>query len=344
MFVWRHALWLWSPGFFILSISEDGPAEYSRLFKSADFSKDPSVMPRPRASDSPSASWLLSSPLLKRWTKMNGVHQAFLFYLGLSLPCLVTGALEVYWEKMWAVIILLRVEKSFLSCWQDNSLMDPGRGSHFRLVGTLFIQCLNSSWNSRVGGGISVHKRRAWLMLNWHSFIGLHLGYLSYLSPGKTMLAAALTSVQPYFRHLHLLLSGKLSQICKVDIVVMALTKDILISLLKKVSENFLFFFWSGFFVFSVSKMSCLWSAFQWVQCNHRTHTSVAGRVSPSAMNTGRVHSSVLCPSLVCYWLLLLREEVLLTQTLSKFLKKIPALKGNRGNSSGSKKSLIFHL
>lgn len=35
---------------------------------------------------------------------------------------------------------------------QENSLMDPGRGSHFRLVGTLFIQRLNSSWNSRVGG------------------------------------------------------------------------------------------------------------------------------------------------------------------------------------------------
>ena len=106
-------------------------------------------------------------------------------------------------------------------------------------------------------GGISVHKRRAWLMLNWHSFIGLHLGYLSYFSPGKTMLVAALTSIQPYFRHLHHLLSGKLSQICKVDIVVMALTKDILISLLKKVSESFIFFFfWSGFFVFSMRKMS----------------------------------------------------------------------------------------
>lgn len=72
-------------------------------------------------------------------------------------------------------------------------------------------------------------------MLNWHSFIGFHLGYLSCFSPGKTVLAAALTSIQPYFRHLHLLLSGKLSHICKVDIVVMALTKDILISLLKKI-------------------------------------------------------------------------------------------------------------
>lgn len=62
--------------------------------------KIPSAMPRPRASDSSAASRLLSSPLSKRWTKMNGVHQAFLFYLGLFLPCLVTGALEVYWEKM----------------------------------------------------------------------------------------------------------------------------------------------------------------------------------------------------------------------------------------------------
>lgn len=100
------------------------------------------------------------------------------------------------------------------------------------------------------GGGVSVHKRRAWLMLNWHSFIGLHLGYLSYFSPGKTMLVAALTSIQPYFRHLHLLLSGKLSQICKVDNVVMALTKDILISLLKKVSESFIFFFFGLSFLF----------------------------------------------------------------------------------------------
>lgn len=83
-------------------------------------------------------------------------------------------------------------------------------------------------------GSVSVHDRRAWLMLNWHSFIGLHLGYLSYFSLGKTMLAAALTYVQSYFRHLHLVLSGKVSQICKVDIVVMALTKDILISLQKK--------------------------------------------------------------------------------------------------------------
>lgn len=84
-------------------------------------------------------------------------------------------------------------------------------------------------------------------MLNWHSFIGLHLGYLSYFSLGKTMLAAALTYVQSYFRHLHLVLSGKVSQICKVDIVVMALTKVILISLPKKVSESFLFFFGLGF-------------------------------------------------------------------------------------------------
>ena len=64
------------------------------------------------------------------------------------------------------------------------------------------------------------------------------------------MLVAALTSIQPYFRHLHLLLSGKLSQICKVDIVVMALTKDILISLLKKVSESFIFFFFGLSFLF----------------------------------------------------------------------------------------------
>lgn len=93
-------------------------------------------------------------------------------------------------------------------------------------------------------------------MVNWHSFIGLHPGYLAYFSLGKTMLAAALTYVQSYFRHSHLLLSGKASQICKVDIVVMALTKDILISLPKKVSESFLFFFGLGFFVFSMRKMS----------------------------------------------------------------------------------------
>ena len=43
------------------------------------------------------------------------------------------------------------------------------------------------------------------------------------------------------------MLSGKVSQICEVDIVVMALTKDILISLPKKVSESFPFFFGLGF-------------------------------------------------------------------------------------------------
>lgn len=63
-------------------------------------------------------------------------------------------------------------------------------------------------------------------------------------------------------------------------------------------------------------------------------------------MNTDQVHRLYFLPfcCCICYWLIDLREEILLTQTLSKFLKKIPALNGKRGSSRGSKKSLIFHL
>ena len=112
--------------------------------------KIPSVMPRPRASDSPSASRLLSSPLLKRWSRMNGVHQAFLFYLGLSLPCLVTGALEVYWEKVWAVVILLRVEKSCLSCCKRTAWWAPAEAAIF----VSLELCLFNAWTALGTAGL----------------------------------------------------------------------------------------------------------------------------------------------------------------------------------------------
>lgn len=72
-------------------LPEEGPAGIQAL-QSADFRKDsisdalirgPVTPPQP----------LSYFPLLKRVEQMNELSQAY--YLGLSLPCLVTGALEV---------------------------------------------------------------------------------------------------------------------------------------------------------------------------------------------------------------------------------------------------------
>lgn len=97
---------------------------------------------------------------------------------------------------------------------------------------------------------------------------------------------------------------------------------------------------------------------FSWEECHmHLNQVSESGAppravymshgegVAVNKLTQTRSTSSAFCPSSwACYWLIHLGEECLLTQTLSKFLKKISALKGNRGSSSGSKKSLIFHL
>lgn len=284
-----------------------------QALQSADFRKD-------SISDAPSeGQWLplslsrLLYPLLKRWSKMNGVHQAFLFYLGLSLPCLVTGALEVYWEKVWAVVILLRVERNPSWVVAREQLDGPRQrqpfSSHWNSVYSTLEQLLEQQgW-----GSVSVHKRWACLMLNWHSFYWFHLGYLSCFSPGKTVLAT-LTSIQPYFRHLHLLLSGKFNHICKVDIVVMALTKIFLYPCWKKLSESFLFMFWSGFLFLAWENVMSLIGVSEVEAQQGRTRHWLEECCSQQT-NTDRVHSSVLCPSLVCYWLMPLREEVLLTQT-----------------------------
>lgn len=115
---------------------------------------------------------------------------------------------------------------------QENSLINPSRGRRFCLIGNSPYSMLEQLLEQQDPGSVSVYKRQAWQMLNWHSFIGIHFGYFSYFSPGKTSLVAALSWIQSYFRHLHILLRGKQVRFeSKVDIAVIALTKDILIFL-----------------------------------------------------------------------------------------------------------------
>lgn len=58
-----------------------------------------------------------------------------------------------------------------------------------------------------------------------------------------------------------------------------------------------------------------------------------------------RPTSSTFCSfSCAAYWLIYLREEIPLTQILSKFLRKIPALKREQKKEQQLQKLLIFHL
>lgn len=179
-------------------------------------------------------------------------------------------------------------------------------------------------------------------MLNWHSFIGIHVGYFSHFSPGKTLLVVSLSQIHSYFRHSGLLLRRKIGMIWKWSWHSHHNTNKRCCHKKEREGESFFVFV----FIFSWEKCHMYWSHISkggaQPQDAYFSHwKGVAVNKLIQTMST----SSTFCPSsCACYWLIYLREEILLTHVLSKFLKKISALKGNRGSSSGSKKSLIFHL
>lgn len=144
MFVWRHAVWLWSPGFFILPTSEEGPAEYSRLCKRAGFSKD-------SVSDAPSeGQWLLRSLSATFISVVKKVDQDE--WCPPGFPFLPWSVSSLLGDRSTGSVLGEDVScgnssqgrESLPELLLENSLMDPGRGS-------LFISlelCLFNAWTA----------------------------------------------------------------------------------------------------------------------------------------------------------------------------------------------------